>query len=79
MVRRIETTGTVGHDGSLTIDQTLDLAPGRHRLVLLIDPAPAEQEPLAWPSFVKTTYGSLADIPITREPEGNYEQREEIE
>ena len=75
MVQRIETTGVVGPDGSLTIDQALDLAPGRRRLVLLIDPAPTEPEPLSWPNFVKATYGSLAGIPISREPEGNDEQR----
>jgi len=46
---------------------------------LLIDEEPAEQARLDWPSFVKATYGSLADIPIAREPEGDYEQREEIE
>ena len=79
MVQRIETTGTVGPDGSLTIDQALDLAPGRHRLVLLIDPTPSESEPLDWPNFVKSTYGSLADFPMTREPEENHEQREEFE
>ncbi len=79
MVRRIETTATVGPDGALTIDQALTISPGRHRVVLLIDEAPAEQARLDWPSFVKATYGSLADIPIVREPEGDYEQREEIE
>lgn len=75
MVQRIETTGTVGPDGSLTIDHALDVAPGRRRLVLLIDPAPSEVEHLDWSSFVTATYGSLADISITREPEGDYEQR----
>ena len=79
MVQRIETTATVDTDGALTIDQALAIPPGRHRVVLLIDEAPAEQERLDWPSFVEATYGSLADIPITREPEGDYEQREKIE
>ena len=79
MVQRIETTATVGSDGALTIDQALTISPGRHRVVLLIDEELAEQARLDWPSFVKATHGSLADIPIAREPEGDYEQREEIE
>jgi len=73
MVRRIETTATVGSDRALTIDQTLTILPGRHRVVLLTDEEPAENARLDWPSFVKATYGSLADIPIAREPEGGYE------
>ncbi|HWE63682.1 MAG TPA: hypothetical protein VHB98_18360 [Chloroflexota bacterium] len=79
MVHRIETVGTVEPDGSLIIDRALDVTPGRHHLVLLIDDTPAEHLPLDWPSFVKTTYGSLADIPIIREPGEQYERRERIE
>lgn len=79
MVHRIETTGTIAPDGSLTIDRTLSVPPGKHRVVLFIDEASEDLEPLDWPSFVKTTYGSLSDVPITREPEGNYEQREALE
>jgi hypothetical protein len=78
MARRIETTATVGPDGALTLDHRLELPPGRHHVVLLFDEAPPEQEPLDWPEFVKATYGSLADIPITREPEGEFEQWDEV-
>ena len=78
MVHRIETTGTIESDGSLTIEQKLDVPPGRHRVVLVIDETPAEQASLDWPSFVKETYGSLADIPIARESEGDFERRESI-
>ena len=69
MVQRIETTATVGLDGALKIDHALAIPPGRHRVVLLIEAAPAEQARLHWPSFVKATYGSLSDIPIAREPD----------
>ncbi len=31
-----------------------------------------------WHDFIKATYGSLADAPITRGEQGQYETREEI-
>lgn len=37
------------------------------------------QEDLAWATFIEQTYGSLADDPILREEQGNYEIREPIE
>jgi hypothetical protein len=76
VVHRIETTGNVGDDGSLTIDTLVSVAPGRHRVVVLIEEAPEDTAPLNWQSFVRATYGSLADLPISREPEGEYETRE---
>jgi len=79
MMHRIDTTAIVDSDGAITINQSLGIAPGRHRVVLLIDEAVAEQTRLDWPRFVKDTYGSLTDIPIVREPEGAYEQRDKIE
>jgi hypothetical protein len=79
VVHRIETTGTVAPDGSLTINQAINLPPGRHRVVLLIEETPIAPAPLDWPSFIKSTFGSLADIPIVRESEGDYEQREALE
>lgn len=76
MVHRIETTGTVGSDGSLTLDEVLPVAPGRHRVVVLIEEEPEDVASLDWQSFIRATYGSLASIPIMREPEGDYETRE---
>lgn len=32
----------------------------------------------SWHDFIKATYGSLADAPITRGEQGQYEMREEI-
>ncbi len=78
MMHRIDTTAMVDSDGAITINQSLGIPPGRHRVVLLIDEGPAEQTRLDWPSFVKATYGSLVDIPIARESERPYEQRDKI-
>ncbi len=33
---------------------------------------------LEWHSFIKRTYGSLAHNPIAREPQGEFEIREEL-
>ncbi len=33
----------------------------------------------SWHDFIKATYGSLADAPITRGVQGKYEVREEIQ
>jgi hypothetical protein len=79
MVHRIETTGTGGDDGSLTLDSAVPVAPGRHRVVVLIEDAPEDSTSLDWQSFVRAAYGSLADIPIIHESEGQYETRESVE
>ena len=34
---------------------------------------------LPWPEFLEATYGILADDPIKRWPQGEYEERDEIE
>jgi hypothetical protein len=71
VVYRKEATGIVAPDGSLTINQAIDAPPGRHRVELLIEETPIAPAPLDWPSFIKATFGSLADIPIMRESEGD--------
>lgn len=80
----IETTATVTEDGTVTIDHPVDAAPGRHRIVLLIDEqvAASESEPhqgSGWPpGYFEQTFGALADEPLTREPQGEYEEREAL-
>lgn len=78
-MRAIETMVTVGSDGVAHLDQPLSVAPGRHRAVVVIDEAvePAERE--SWPDFLDRTFGSLADSDLERHPQGEYEQREELE
>lgn len=36
-------------------------------------------EPAAWTAFIEETYGSMADAPIAREPEGLQEVRARLE
>ena len=35
--------------------------------------------PLAWDEFIASTYGCLADAPISRPDQGHYESRETME
>jgi hypothetical protein len=43
-MRTIETTATVAHDGTLTVQVPLDVMPGTHRMVLVIDESHETQE-----------------------------------
>jgi hypothetical protein len=46
---------------------------------VLIEEAPEDRASPDWRDFIKTTYGSLADIVLVWEPEGEYEPREPME
>ena len=80
----IETTATVGEDGTVTIDDPVDASPGRHRIVLVIDeqvagPESEAHEGSAWPlGYFEQTFGTLANDPLTREPQGEYEERKAL-
>jgi hypothetical protein len=67
-------------DQVLTLARRLPL-PERLRLRDALT-EPVIEEPtdaLGWPiGFFEATYGSCADDPIVREPEGDFEQREPI-
>ncbi|AHJ30538.1 hypothetical protein PN465_01695 [Nodularia spumigena CS-584] len=41
--------------------------------------AEEEVNKLEWHDFINMTYGCLADDPIIRHPQGEYEERETIE
>lgn len=77
-MRAIETTVTVDEDGVARLDQSLVAAPGRHRVVVVIDDAiePRDAEP--WTDFIELTYGSFADSDLMRYPQDDFEQREDF-
>jgi hypothetical protein len=83
-MQAIETTATIAGDGTVTIDQPVDAAPGRHRIVLVIDervvaPGSEPQGGADWPpGYFEQTFGALVDDPLTREPPGAYEERETL-
>lgn len=43
-MKTVETTATVGSDGTLTARVPPEVPPGRHRVVVLIEEEPAEEE-----------------------------------
>lgn len=40
---------------------------------------PTQQNTAGWRTFVEQMYGSLASDPIVREPQGDYETREDMD
>lgn len=40
---------------------------------------PTQQNTAGWHTFVEQMYGSLASDPIVREPQGDYETREDMD
>ena len=74
MMRAIETTAVVGPDGSVAIDQPVDVPAGRHRVILVIDEQVVPEDMANYPpGFFEETYGSLADDPLPLTPEGGDE------
>jgi hypothetical protein len=74
MMRAIETTAVVGPDGSVTIDQPVDVSAGRHHAILVIDEQVIPEDPANYPpGFFEKTYGSLADDPLPLMQEGGDE------
>lgn len=81
----IETTATVGADGTVTIDSPIDAPPGRHRVILVLDEHDELEDALeshdgsGWPpGYFEQTFGASADEPLTRELQGDYEEREAL-
>jgi len=70
MMRTIETTATVGMDGSLSVEHAVDVPAGRHRIVLMIgDQVESDDHGSYPPGFFEETYGSLADDPLPLMPD----------
>jgi hypothetical protein len=46
-VKTIETTAVVGDDRKLTVQLPLDIAPGPHQIVVVVD-GPRSEQPQAW-------------------------------
>jgi hypothetical protein len=79
IMRTIKTTATVTPEGVLTIYVPRDITPGTYPVALVIDEQTTSQEQRAergWPAgFFEQTVGALADDPIERGEEGEYEVR----
>lgn len=86
-MQSIKINSYVGKDGMLhlnipvdvqetELEVTVTVKPVQKRIDLLLED---ERNKLEWHDFINMTYGCLADDPITRYPQGEYEEREPIE
>jgi len=82
-MRTIETTATMSEDGVLTVDEPVAVPPGRHRVIVVVNnqDVPATKSSVhEWPEgYFEQTFGALADDPLMREPQGDYEERESLD
>ena len=69
----------VGADGLLKLQVPLHLTNTELEVVLVVQPV-STAEAHGWPpGFFEQTYGSLRDQPLVREPQGEYEIRDELD
>ena len=75
----------VGPDGILKLQVPIGTVNSDLEVVLIVQPVPpasgkARSEDLGWPpGFFERTFGSFRAQPLMREPQGEYETREELE
>lgn len=67
----------IGDDGILKLEVQTNLKNIDEEILLVLPPIELKQ--LEWHAFIALTYGCMADDPIERPPQGEYEIRDEIE
>jgi hypothetical protein len=83
-MKTIELLQRAGDDKMLRLTIPVEQANQRYHLVIVVVPeadtqAP-ESTPAGWPpGFIDSTYGSIQDESFIRQPQGDYEQRLELE
>lgn len=69
----------VGSDGILRLELPVNERDLDFEVVLVMQPLKEPTDELGWPvGFFEATYGSFADDPLEREPQGEYEVRDEL-
>jgi hypothetical protein len=84
MKRTIHTLQEAGPDKRIHLCIPVEQANSRYRLTIVIEPETplpaATPEELGWPpGFFEQTYGAIADDTFVRHPQGEFEQRPEME
>lgn len=82
-MQSIKIQSHVGSDGILKLEIPLGLTDRDLEVLVVVQPlAPTDAttpEDLGWPpSFFEETFGSLKDELLVREPQGEYETRDEL-
>jgi hypothetical protein len=76
----IKTRARVGKDGLLKLEVPLEWSDVDLEVLLVVQPLPADRgDREEWLAFIERTAGSLAEDPIERPPQGEYEVREPLE
>jgi hypothetical protein len=69
----------VGSDGILKLEVPVNVRDADLEIVVVMQPSETPVNELGWPvGFFEETYGSLADDPIERPSQGEYEVRDEV-
>jgi hypothetical protein len=70
----------VGADGLLKLQVPVKATNTDLEVVLIVQPVMPAEQSLGWPpGFFEQTYGSFQEQPLVREPQGEYEIREELD
>ncbi len=70
----------VGADGLLKLQVPVKATNTELEVVLVVQPVAPEAQKLGWPAgFFEETYGSFREQPPVREPQGEYEVRDELD
>ena len=70
----------VGADGLLKLQVPVNLTNTELEVVLIVQPVTPGSKNHGWPpGFFERTYGSFRDQPLIREPQGDYEIRDELD
>ena len=83
-MRNVHTRSRVGRDGLLKLEIPTDFSETEIDVVVVYQPIEStsvkpSQEELGWPPrFFEETAGQWQGEPLTREPQGEYEIREEL-
>lgn len=83
----IQTRAHIGTDGRLDVQLPAEYREKNVNVTIIVEPVdaditdkPQERDANGWPiGFIERTYGSLADDPLERLPQGELEVREAID
>ena len=83
-MKTIEITQQAGPDKLLKLAIPVEVANQRYRMIIVVVPETdvpvSDSKPNAWPpGFIESTYGSMQDESFIRQPQGEFEQRLELE
>lgn len=77
-MQSIKLQARVGEDGILKLEVPVGVYDADLEVIVVVQPLPASDDK-GWPEgFFERTYGSFSDEPLTRPPQGDYEEREEL-